>query len=79
MGLHAKLVASFSNSPWAWVFFAAFVFAEYGNWQRGHDLTRVCALIPHDIVTYGHPVTPQQIVDHICASRNSDPDDGQAF
>ncbi len=47
----------------------AFVIAEYGNWERGRDISRVCALIPHSVGGVKHPVTPQQEIDKICSAR----------
>ena len=52
MGLHARLIASFSRNPVAWSLVAALALAEYGNWRRGRELSRVCALVPHAEVIY---------------------------
>lgn len=78
MGAHAKFIHSFSKNPWAWVFFVLFIIAERGNWQRGHDLTRVCSLMPHGLATSSNPVTPQQIIDMICADREA-PDEPSPY
>ncbi len=70
MGLHARFIASFSRNPVAWMLLAAFALAEYGNWQRGRELSRVCALVPHEVATYAsHPWTARQEIDRICAGR----------
>ena len=74
MGLHARLIASFSRNPVAWSLLAAFALAEYGNWQRGRELSRVCALVPHEATYASRPQTARQEIDKICAGR--EPVDG---
>ncbi len=74
MGLHARLIASFSRNPVAWSLLAAFALAEYGNWRRGRELSRVCALVPHEATYASRPRTAQQEIDKICAGR--EPVDG---
>ena len=69
MGLHARLIASFSRNPVAWSLLAVFALAEYGNWQRGRELSRVCALVPHGVASASHPRTAQEEIDRICAGR----------
>lgn len=65
---------SLAKNPLLWVLLAAFLIAEHANWQRGHDLTRVCNLIPHDMVVYGHPIKPQEIIDKICSDHDGTDD-----
>ncbi len=68
--MHRALIGSFSRNPVAWVLLAAFALAEYGNWQRGRELSRVCALVPHEEVIYASRLlTAQQEIDKICAGR----------
>ena len=69
MGLHARLITSFSRNPVAWALVAAFALAEYGNWQRGRELSRVCALVPHEATYASHQRTARQEIDKICAGR----------
>jgi hypothetical protein len=39
------------KNPLAWLLFAAFLIAEYGNYQRGKELQRVCGLLGLDAAT----------------------------
>jgi len=69
MGLHARFIASLSRNPVAWSLLAAFALAEYGNWQRGRELSRVCALVRHEATYASRPRTARQEIDKICAGR----------
>ena len=46
--MHRTLIGSFSRNPVAWSLLAAFALAEHGNWERGRELSRVCALALHE-------------------------------
>ena len=72
--MHRTLIGSFSRNPVAWTLLAAFALAEYGNWLRGRELSRVCALAPHGATYASRPLTTQQEIDKICAGR--EPVDG---
>ncbi len=51
-----------------------FAIAEYGNYQRGREIDRVCDLLgPHDFEV-AHPMTARQEIDNICISREPDDD-----
>jgi len=59
-------------NPTAWFLFALLVVAEYGNYQRRKELTRVCELTgPHDVST-AHPRNDREELDNICIERQSD-------
>jgi hypothetical protein len=59
------------NVPAAF-FFVLFAAAEYGNYQTGKDLARVCdSLGPHHVLdlhkpTAADPLTARQEIDNIC-------------
>ena len=53
----------------AGLFCRAFVIAEYGNYEHGRDLTRVCELIGPDYVISAHPRTDREEVESICGAR----------
>ena len=61
-----KIREGFFRNPIAWVLLGMFLIAEYGNYQRGRDLTRVCELTgaAHD--------TRKSELSTICSSRLSD-------
>jgi hypothetical protein len=61
-GINRSLV----QNPLAWILFAMFAIAEYGNWHRGHDLSRICELVEHGVIVASRPVTPLQEIDAIC-------------
>ena len=69
MRMHRTLIGSFSRNPVAWSLLAAFALAEHGNWERGRELSRVCALALHEATYASHPRTAQQEIDKICAGR----------
>lgn len=71
MALYARLVQSLSTNPWAWLFFALFVIAEYGNWHKGRDLTRLCDAAPRSPYYAANPVTPQEVIENICGAREA--------
>ncbi len=48
---------SISANPIAWFFFLLFALAEYGNYQRGHELTQVCEILPLPEGTSSGPKT----------------------
>lgn len=60
------------RNPFAWVLFGMFVIAEYGNWQRGVELSRVCDLLGEHDVSVSNPRTARQEIDNICINRWSD-------
>jgi hypothetical protein len=63
--------AIFAN-PIAWFFFLLAVMAEYGNYQRGHELTQVCEILPLPDVTSFSPKTAKEKAERICLDRLSD-------
>jgi hypothetical protein len=61
----------FFRNPLAWLLLAAFAIAEYGNYQRGKELDRVCELTgPHDVWVKS-PKTSREEIDKICGARES--------
>jgi hypothetical protein len=68
--------AIFAN-PAALFFFAAFLIAEYGNYQRGRELTQMCELLSYPDVMVANPKTGLGKVAEFCFDRLSDngPDD----
>lgn len=78
MGWLDRFRDSFAKNPLAWLAFAAFVVAEYSNYQHTNQLDRVCELLPHDDIATFHPRTPSEEIDYICrlreAADNSEPD-----
>jgi hypothetical protein len=57
------------QNPLAWLLLVAFLIAEYGNYQRGIELDRVCELTgPHDVMT-DHPRNVRDELDNICGPR----------
>jgi hypothetical protein len=60
------------KNPIAWLFFALLVIAEYGNYNLGKDLHRMCDLLGEHNVSFEHPVTPQEEIDTICLSHRAD-------
>jgi hypothetical protein len=72
MTVQGKLRDWIMTNPVAWFLFVLLVIAEYGNYQRGKELTRVCELSgPHDVFIE-HPRTDRQELDNICINRLSD-------
>jgi hypothetical protein len=68
---------AFARNPIAWLLSALLVMAEYGNFQRGRELDRICELLPHDVVVvYRPPRTARQEIDYICARREASGDEG---
>jgi hypothetical protein len=65
--------AIFAN-PVAWFFFLLAAVAEYGNYQRGHELTQVCEILPLPGVTLFSPKTAKEKAERICLDRLSDDD-----
>lgn len=64
-----KLQDWFFANPLAWILLTLLIVAEWGNYHRGRELTRVCELIgPHDVY-YPRPKTPHEEIAHICANR----------
>ena len=75
MNLVEKMQEGFFKNPFAWLLLIAFIIAEYGNYQRGKELDRICELSgPHD-VSVKKPTTPREEIDNICISRQPDDDD----
>jgi hypothetical protein len=68
--------AIFAN-PLALLFFVFAAIAEYGNYQRGRELTQLCELLSYPDVTVSNPKTVMGKVATICSERLSDdgPDD----
>lgn len=63
---------SIVENPITWALVALLTLAIYGNYQRGRELSRICDLLgPHDI-RVSNPRTPQEEIDNICISRQSD-------
>ncbi len=69
MRLVQSIRESLIENPFAWILLAALVIAEYGNYQRGRELARVCELLgPHEIaVTVAR--TAREEIDNIYVSR----------
>ena len=76
MGIARTIREGLSHNPLAWplaLSVTAFAIAEFGNYERGRDLTRVCELTgPHDVISL-HPKTDREEIDSICAARLAEP------
>ena len=61
----------------AWFLFALVLLAEYWNYERGAELTKVCAAVPWPEVTQAHPKTALEEAQAICVNRElgNDADD----
>jgi hypothetical protein len=71
MTIADKISAGFFKNPVAWVLLVFFIIAEYGNYQRGKELDRVCELSgPHDF-SYSQPKNDKEEIDTICVNRQS--------
>ena len=56
----------FIKNPFAWILAGLLIVAEFGNYQYGKDISRLCELTgPHD-VSVPHPATTEQEIDNIC-------------
>ena len=65
---------SFVRNPAVWLLLGAFLLAEWGNWNRGAELSRVCQLLGDHDVSVAHPRTAKQEIDNICINRQSGDD-----
>lgn len=63
---------SFAKNPPAWILLGLFLFALYGSWQRGAELSRICDLLgnPDGLVPGQTPA--QREITKICRSRQAD-------
>jgi hypothetical protein len=68
------LNASFVRNPGIWILFGLLLIAEYGNWQRGEELSRLCELLGDHDISVGHPRTAREEIDNICISRRPSDD-----
>jgi hypothetical protein len=75
MNLTGKMREGFFKNPSAWLLLIVFAIAEYGNYQRGKELDRICELTGEHDVSVPTPRTVRQEIDKICISRQ--PDDYQ--
>lgn len=68
---HDKFLASFARNPVAWILLGLLLVAEWGNYQNGRDLRRVCDLVAPHIMTVPdrYATTVEQKVDNICLRR----------
>jgi hypothetical protein len=57
------------KNPLAWLLFAAFLIAEYGNYQRGKELQRICDLLEIDAAATTRGTAADEIA-NICARDN---------
>jgi hypothetical protein len=72
MSFWGRIADGFLKNPVAWILLALLGLAEYGSYQRGNELERVCELTgPHDM-SFAVPRTPREEVDNICGGRESD-------
>lgn len=58
----------FLRNPIAWILLALFAVAEYGNYQTGYDINRLCGLLGSHDVSMLHPRTAKEQIDNICIS-----------
>jgi hypothetical protein len=72
MTLTERLQGAFFKNPFAWLLLIAFAVAEYGNYERGKELERVCDLIGPNDVWVEVPRTAKEEIDKICISRQQD-------
>jgi hypothetical protein len=57
------------KNPLAWLLLAAFLIAEYGNYQRGKELQRICDLLEIDAAATA-PGTAADEIANICTARD---------
>jgi hypothetical protein len=67
----------FLRNPIAWILMALLAAAEYGNYQRGRELDRVCELLGQHDLAVNPPRTAKEEIDNICISREPPDDDQQ--
>jgi hypothetical protein len=60
------------ENPFAWLLLALLAFAEYGNYQRGRELVRVCELLGPHGVSVVVPLRAREEIDNICIGRRPD-------
>lgn len=59
----------FIRNPIAWILVVLLCMAEYGNYQRGRELDRVCELLGSHDVAVMSPQTPNEEIDDICKTQ----------
>ncbi len=68
--IRQKVLNGIVKNPLVWILLAAFVIAEYGNYQRGKELHRVCDLLGLDPAVIA-PGTAADEIANICAGRDN--------
>jgi hypothetical protein len=63
-----QISESFARNPATWVLFGLLVVAEWGNYETGRDLMRVCELIGSPVAFSPRPRTTEQEINNICVS-----------
>jgi hypothetical protein len=63
-------LGDFTWSPMAWIFLGLFALAEVGNWQIGHEITRVCELLGQRDFSFSPPNPAKNEIDGICRNRS---------
>jgi hypothetical protein len=69
MRVFDKFQDSFARNPMAWILFALPIIAEFGNYSRGRELSRVCELLGLHDVAIRNPRTAKEEIDNICIGR----------
>jgi hypothetical protein len=70
----ARFSQNLAKNPAVWILLGLFLIAEYGNWQRGAELTRLCDLLGNPDGLARHQTAAYREIVKICQSRQ--PDDG---
>src|SRR5262249_55790916 len=63
----ARSLGDYDWNPIACIFFLLFALAEFGNWQMGNELARICELVGQGSAVTGGAKTE---IDGICANRS---------
>jgi hypothetical protein len=74
MKIRERLWEGLFANPFAWLLFAAFLIAAYGNWHLAKQLDRVCELWGEHDVVVDNPTTDREELDNICADQLADPE-----
>ena len=68
-------LGDYAWSPVAWILLALFTLAEFGNWQMGNEIRRVCELVRQGDFSIAKPEPLIEELEAICSNRT--PREGQ--
>ena len=60
-------------SPMAWILLGLFALAEFGNWQMGNELRRVCELLHQGDFSISRSELVMEEVEAVCRNRTLQP------